>query len=408
MPLFDEMVRLQIDQRHDPESAVAFAERGRARQLADSLAGAVVRPVDPEALRSELPPGLALVYYSSLEDRLFGWVLSRDGMHFIQRSLPAAELSQLVASFRAAIHRRAPEEVLDPISARLHDELVRPFIPFIAAQRALVFIPDEVLQSMPFAALRDRETGRYLVEDHIVGVAASGTVFAQTSAAAARMREPLRHVLAVGNPRLDKHTWRGLPDLPAAEGEAAEVASLYGRSDLLTAGAATPQAFLERMKGSQVVHYAGHAVSSDHAPEKTRLLLAADGVAGDGGALYLNQLGRDTLRHTRVVVLAACRTGAGAVSRAEGALSLARPFLAAGAPDVVASLWDIDDALSRRFFVAFHRALLAGGDPALALRNAQIAYLRSPDRALSHPASWAGFICMGGLDPHSLSKGETS
>src|SRR6266704_6073099 len=111
---------------------------------------------------------------------------------------------------------------------------------------------------------------------------------------------------------------------------------------------------------------------------------------------------------TRVVVLAACRTGAGAVSRVEGALSLGRPFLAAGVPDVVASLWDIDDAVSRRFFVAFHRALLAEGDPVLALRKAQIALLRGDDVSLAHPASWAAFICMGGLDPHSLSKGEVS
>jgi CHAT domain-containing protein len=96
------------------------------------------------------------------------------------------------------------------------------------------------------------------------------------------------------------------------------------------------------------------------------------------------------------------------VSRVEGALSLGRPFLAAGVPDVVASLWDIDDAVSRRFFVAFHRALLAEGDPVVALRKAQLTLLRSDDASLAHPASWVAFICMGGLGPHSLSKGEVS
>jgi CHAT domain-containing protein len=92
----------------------------------------------------------------------------------------------------------------------------------------------------------------------------------------------------------------------------------------------------------------------------------------------------------------------------EGALSLGRPFLAAGVPDVVASLWDIDDAPSRDFFVALHRALLAQGDPAAALRTTQLAYLRGPDPSRAHPASWAAFVCMGGLDPHSLSKGGAS
>jgi len=77
-------------------------------------------------------------------------------------------------------------------------------------------------------------------------------------------------------------------------------------------------------------------------------------------------------------------------------------------PDVVASLWDIDDAVSRRFFTAFHRGLLDAGDPLVALRRTQLAFLHDGDPSLAHPASWAAFICMGGLDPHSFSKGELS
>jgi CHAT domain-containing protein len=91
------------------------------------------------------------------------------------------------------------------------------------------------------------------------------------------------------------------------------------------------------------------------------------------------------LPRTRLVVLAACRTAAGVVSRSEGALSLARPFLAAGVPNVIASLWDVDDALSRRFFVALHRALLADGEPLSALRRVQTAFLRDADPTLAHP-----------------------
>jgi len=75
---------------------------------------------------------------------------------------------------------------------------------------------------------------------------------------------------------------------------------------------------------------------------------------------------------------------------------------------VVASLWDIDDSVSKRFFIAFHRALLTKGDPVVALRTTQVALLRGDDASLAHPASWAPFICMGGIEPHSLSKGETS
>jgi CHAT domain-containing protein len=407
LPLFEDMVRLQVVNRHDPEHALAFVERGHARQLVDSLVGAAVTPLDPEALRRELPEGLALVYYVSLDDRLFAWALSREGSHFIERSLPAGELSRLVAAHRTATEGRAPLNVVRRTAACLHDELVRPLIPFIASQRALVFIPDGILQSVAFAGLWNRQTGRYLLEDYLLGMVPSGTVFMRASTSAGTTHAAPQ-VLVIGNPRLDRHLWAGMPNLPGAEAEATEIAHLYPRSDLLTGREATRAAFLAGLRRSQIVHYAGHAAASADTPSSARLLLAPDPRTGDSGALYLHDLGGQLFPLTRVIVLAACRTAAGPVSRVEGALSIGRPFLAAGVPDVIASLWDIDDSVSHRFFVSFHRALLHDGDPLVALRKAQIALLRGDDASLAHPASWAAFICMGGLDPHSLSKGELS
>jgi CHAT domain-containing protein len=222
------------------------------------------------------------------------------------------------------------------------------------------------------------------------------------------MKSASYRTLVVGNPQVDRRVWAGLSNLPGAEAEAEEIAHLYPRSELLTGSRATKAAFLDGVRVSQVVHYAGHAASSAEPPFAARLLFARDPRTGDSGALYLHELGRRDLPHTRVVVLAACRTATGRVSRVEGALSLGRPFLAAGVPDVVTSLWDIDDSVSRHFFVVFHRALMAEGDPDLALRKAQLVLLKGEDATLAHPASWAAFICMGGLDPHSLSKGDVS
>ena len=364
-------------------------------------------PSRPPPCGGSCPLGLALVYYVALDERLLVWALTRERSDFIERSLPAAELSRLVAANRAALEERAPLQVVRRTAARLHDELVRPLIPFIASQRALIFIPDGVLQTVAFAGLWNRQTHRYLVEDHLLGVAPSGTVFVRASKAASWPHAERVRALVVGNPRFDRHVWSG-PDLPGAEAEATEVAGLYDRSELLTGDRATKAAFLDAISASSVVHYAGHAFASTDAPTATRLLLAADPQAGDSGATYVHELAQHGLPRTRVVVLAACRTAAGSVSRVEGTMSLGRPFLAAGVPTVVASLWDIDDTISRRFFISFHRALLLERDPVLALRTAQIALLSSGDASLSHPANWAAFISLGGLGPHSLPKGEVS
>ena len=67
---------------------------------------------------------------------------------------------------------------------------------------------------------------------------------------------------------------------------------------------------------------------------------------------------------------------------------------------IVASLWDVDDSASRRFFLEFHRRFLAGGDAATAVREAQVALLRGSDPVLAHPSMWAGFVSLGGLVPN--------
>jgi CHAT domain-containing protein len=408
-PMFDDMVRLQVLRRHDPERGLAFVERGRARQLVEALAHAAVTPLEPDAMQRELPDGLALVYYAALDDRLFAWVATRGEVHFVERPLPASDLSRLVAAHRASLERRVPAPVVHMAGSSLHEELIRPLLPFLASQRVLVFIPDGVLQSVAFASLWDRQTSRYLAEDYLLGLAPSGTVFIHASAGTdAAIKGRTSRALIVGNPLVNRRLWGGFPSLPGAEAEAAEISGLYARSRLLTGGGATKAAFLEAARTSDVVHYAGHATADTDAPSAARLLFAPDPRGNDAGGLYLHELRRRDFERTRVVVLAACRTAAGSVSRVEGALSLCRPFLAAGVPDVVASLWDIDDAVSRRFFTAFHRGLLDAGDPLVALRRTQLAFLHDGDPSLAHPASWAAFICMGGLDPHSFTKGELS
>jgi CHAT domain-containing protein len=407
LPLFDDMVRLQVTRHHDPERGLAFTERSRARQLGRSLGGSGFAPFDPESLREILPEGLALVYYMPLSDRLFEWALTRGGTHFVERPVTRAKLSQMVAAHRAAIERRAPADVLRQPAGRLHDELVRPLLPFLGAQRVLVFVPDAMLQSLAFSSLWDRKLGRYLVEDYLLAVAPSGSVFVQASKGAIALG-PSPRAFVIGNPLVDRGVGAAFPNLPGAEAEAVEIAGLYPSVTLLVGKEATKAQFLRGVAGSQVVHYAGHASSSELNPLAARLLLARDQGNGDSGSLLLRDLDRQSFVRTRLVVLAACRTAAGAASGVEGALSLARPFLAAGVPAVVATLWEIDDAVSRRLLVDFHRALLEGQDPADALRSAQTALIRSSDPSFSHPVNWAAFTYLGGLDFHSLPKGVIS
>ena len=67
----------------------------------------------------------------------------------------------------------------------------------------------------------------------------------------------------------------------------------------------------------------------------------------------------------------------------------ARPFLAAGVPDVLLTLWDIPDVPTVDVMVAFHRATVRGADAAEALAEAQRAAIKENR---SGPPWWSAFI----------------
>jgi CHAT domain-containing protein len=410
--LFDAMISLQLDARRSPERALTFVERSRARQLGESLAApaaslshrtnrsAYAKPfaLPASSIQGKLPEGVALVYYASQSSRLLSWVVTNRELRHAVRPLTSLDLRRLAAGYEAALQGHAPLQVVQERGGRLYDELIRPL--GLAAPMALVFIPDGPLQTLPFAALWNRQAETYLVEDHPIAQAPSGAVYLLASdTAVARSRQPPR-LLAVGDPRPARKTV-DLPPLPGALKEAAEVAQLYREAEVLTGRDATPRAFLAGLRRAQVVHFAGHA-GKGNTPGSGYLLLAPDAEARSPGPLYGYEIGPSDAARTRAVVLAACRSGAGTEQQLEGALSLARYFLAAGAPNVVASLWDIDDAVSSSFFVSFHRNLLAEEDPVVALRSTQLSLLHGSDADLAHPASWTGFVSIGGIDHTKL------
>src|SRR5712671_5647532 len=57
------------------------------------------------------------------------------------------------------------------------------------------------------------------------------------------------------------------------------------------------------------------------------------------------------------VVLSACNTGSGEISRAEGVMSLGRAFLAAGAESVTVSLWQVSDETTALLMEKYYKAI---------------------------------------------------
>jgi CHAT domain-containing protein len=201
-------------------------------------------------------------------------------------------------------------------------------------------------------------------------------------------------VLVVGNPA--PPTGGVLPDLPAADlvplpgaaDEAVEIAGMYGATPLLGA-AATTDAVLARLPGSQIAHLATHALPGDEALAVPAALCLAPGP--DGRCYLLEQdLHRLDLSALRIVVLSACDTAWGRIS-GEGSIGLGRAFLDAGAGCVLMSLWPVLDRATRRLMTDVHRRLLVGERVGEAVRAAQLDARADPRSA----DVWASFLLLG-------------
>src|SRR5262249_11759016 len=95
-----------------------------------------------------------------------------------------------------------------------------------------------------------------------------------------------------------------------------------------------------------------------------------------------------------LVVLSACQTALGKEIKGEGLVGLTRAFIYAGAPRVVASLWQANDPATAERMKRCYRGLLQQPlRPPAALRAAQLALSRDP--RWSAPYYWAGFVLQG-------------
>ena len=382
--LFPEMVSLQLasGNRH---KAFEYAERSRARSLlASTQRAAVSRTRTLDEIAAGLPASATMIYYSTLADRILIWSIAGNQQSFSESPVSEQELTRLIERHRAAIREQRPDA---GVNDRLHQLLVAPVARSLPAGRVVVLVPDGRLQQLPFATLRDPGTGRYLIEDHALLISPSASFFVDARSRGQRSNMPWSALL-IGNPAAGSER-----ALPGAEAEVENASRLYQRHSVLVGRAATKQRFMESAPQFDVVHFGGHAYANPEFPLLSRLVFA-DGASGEQ-SLFAHEIARVRFPRTRVVVLAACSTATGAVSRGEGIVGIARPFLGGGVPLVVASQWDVDDRATEELTLAFHRELAKSSDPVHALQAAQLALLRSGDAVKALPASWGAFVAVG-------------
>jgi CHAT domain-containing protein len=110
--------------------------------------------------------------------------------------------------------------------------------------------------------------------------------------------------------------------------------------------------------------------------------------------LYARDIARTPL-DARLVTISACDSAGTRTYSGEGLVGLSWAFLRAGAQEVIAALWEVNDASTAQLMDRLYAGIAAGESPADALRAAKLAMLRS-DTIYRRPFYWAPFVIYSG------------
>jgi CHAT domain-containing protein len=354
----------------------AFLERVKKENL-EQASLMSVEPVKLAEIQALLPEGTTLLEYYAGEGGVYVWIVDRTRFKLVQLPGDRPSLMNQVRNFRGAITKQAPIGNVQGQAAALYRRLIEPALADIQGQRLLI-VPHGVLHYLPFGALRSPGR-RWLVQDFALSTLPSACVLRYLTDKGAGAPAG---TLVMGNPDLGAEL-----ALPWAEREARMVGQQEKGSTVFVRADATEAQAKKLLPTVGIIHFATHGELSETDPLSSAVLLVPG--EGEDGRLEVREVfGLDL--HAKLVVLSACETGLGKLSRGDEVVGLQRAFLYAGTPAVVTTLWKVDDKATYDLIRAFYSKLESAGTVE-ALRQAQLETMAT----YPHPYQWAAFNLTG-------------
>lgn len=386
----------------DEAKAFEFAENSKARSLLDFVnrktaeeqISEVSKPLSLTEIQARMPENVQIVEFGVLREKSVIWILTKTEVKTFKIDVSEADLENKILDYLNLITQKSGKTEIEKSGKELYALLVKQILPALDASKEICLIPDKSLHRLPFAALIS-ESGKFLPEDFGIFSSPSASIFVFATERA-RELEKLKdeNLLSVGNPAFDAEENANLSSLPSAEDEARTIAKFYPNTKQFLGADATKANFLDALPNAEIVHFAGHYVANAESPGYSKLLFSSGSQDGDLRSFEI--IGKK-LPKSKLVVLSACETGIEKFYKGEGAVGIARTFLSAGTPVVLASAWKVDSEATKDLMIAFHRNRREKGLTSVeALRRAQIEMLKDANENFRQPYFWTAFSIIGG------------
>lgn len=370
------------------DDALAVTEESRAQTLEEGLqiAGAQ-RRIDPRLIAQQ--QNVTILCYWLGRDRSYVWTVTPGGVTIA--TLPADTIIEsAVDAYRRDLLAPGPRASLQGSARRggeLYQMIVAPAVRALPKDARVTIIADGKLHALSFDTLVVQSPRpHYWIEDAVITSASSLQLLARASSK--HTNAPA--MLLVGNALPADPAY---PPLANAAQEMQTVAQQFAKRVVLEGAKATPAAYRAATPGAyDYLHFVAHGVATRTHPLDSAVILGRDGTRAY--KLFARDIIKEPL-HARLVTISSCHGAGSRTYAGEGLVGLAWAFLRAGAEQVIAALWEVNDNATPRLMDRMYKSIRAGRDPALALRDAKLELIRS-NTVYKNARYWAPFVLYSG------------
>ena len=360
-------IDLLIEENH-PLDAIEQAEFYKNRCLTWILDNWQENPTSPDyaTIQSLTSPNKAIIYWYLSEDNLTTFIITAEADPVIlepeQRRQPARQFRTWLTEWDKqyldyASKKETENKQNHPWRLSLNSrfaqlkrilQIDKILEPLPVSVDSLILIPHRDLHRFPLHTLfPEKYTATYLPSAQ-VGLRPQSGDFSYS---------PL---LSVEDPKTEQKP------MDFAQLESAIISHILQPSQRISPKKASRENVRKALENAhKTFHFTGHGFYDSFRPQESAIALS-------DGLLTVRDINKLNLSSYRLVCLAACET---ALTGKDGItteyVGLVSAFRAAGATNVVSTLWPVKEISSAWFMINFYQRLLAGESPALALKNTQ-------------------------------------
>lgn len=377
-PFYDDYIQFLMH-HGNASKALQIAEFSRARTLSEGLK--IAGPKRPAEVpihyvQTSLKRKQIVLAYWLSDTQSYLWVLTRSSFKSFFL-MPKQTIEKYIQSYSDVLLSRQEDLT---IGQKLYELLLSPAENLVRRASEVIILPNRSLYRLNFETLVvPGRKPHYWIKDITVKVGASLTLLSQSSV---HELHRSRKVLLIGAPKLASNEF---PVLRHADEEIQKVASHFpeAQKKIIDHEAAIPSAYrLNQPFSFDWIHFVTHGTASQISPLDSAIILSPE--TPDTYKLYARDIMGIPI-HAELVIISACYGAGTHTYSGEGLVGLAWSFLRAGAHQVIAGLWEVDDRITPDLMDDLYGDLQSK-NAAAALRAAKLKMLEGPGHL---PFYWA-------------------